>query len=177
VVDRLAAERTRLVTFTVTGAAYHVDFSTGRFDADDRRSSPTSPTPARPVSALGFLVEGLDRRRRAGLPPFTILSCDNVTTTARSPAPRSSVRAPARRAAREWIDREVAFPGSMVDRITPVTTDADRERVARDFGVDDRWPVMTERFSQWVIEDEFCHGRPPLEAAGVQFVPTCGRTR
>jgi fructuronate reductase/mannitol 2-dehydrogenase len=69
-----------------------------------------------------------------------------------------------------WIEEHVTFPSSMVDRITPGTTDADRRMVAKTFGVRDQWPVMTEPFSQWVIEDEFCNGRPPLDDVGVQFV-------
>ena len=66
----------------------------------------------------------------------------------------------------------MAFPSSMVDRITPETTDDIRETVVRDLGLDDQWPVVTEPFSQWVVEDSFCNGRPPLEQVGVQFVPT-----
>ncbi|HEV3000689.1 MAG TPA: mannitol dehydrogenase family protein [Solirubrobacteraceae bacterium] len=172
VVERLAHPHTRLVTFTVTGAAYHVDFATGEFDAGHPEVVADLADPARPISALGFLVEGLDRRRRAGLPPFTILSCDNVA--ANGDLTRTAVVEFARRRDERlagWIERSVAFPSSMVDRITPVTTDADRELVAREFGIADRWPVMTEPFSQWVVEDEFCSGRPPLDAAGVQFVP------
>jgi fructuronate reductase/mannitol 2-dehydrogenase len=73
-----------------------------------------------------------------------------------------------------WIDATVAFPGSMVDRITPSTSESDRRHIARRFGVDDRWPVVTEPFSQWVMEDAFCNGRPPLETVGVQFVDDVG---
>jgi fructuronate reductase/mannitol 2-dehydrogenase len=69
-----------------------------------------------------------------------------------------------------WIADSVSFPSSMVDRITPWTSTADRDDIARTFGVDDRWPVITEAFSQWVVEDDFCNGRPPLEAVGVGFV-------
>ncbi|HEX2087989.1 MAG TPA: mannitol dehydrogenase family protein, partial [Solirubrobacteraceae bacterium] len=69
-----------------------------------------------------------------------------------------------------WIEEYVTFPSSMVDRITPTTTAADRALVERTFGVRDRWPVITEPFSQWVVEDSFCNGRPPLDEVGVQFV-------
>jgi fructuronate reductase/mannitol 2-dehydrogenase len=69
-----------------------------------------------------------------------------------------------------WIDENVSFPSSMVDRITPETTEDERGRIVRSFGVDDRWPVITEPFSQWVIEDDFCNGRPPLDHVGAQFV-------
>ncbi|HMO58790.1 MAG TPA: mannitol dehydrogenase family protein, partial [Roseiflexaceae bacterium] len=69
-----------------------------------------------------------------------------------------------------WIEANVAFPNGMVDRITPQTTAADRELVAETFGIEDAWPVMAEPFTQWVIEDTFCNGRPPLEQVGVQVV-------
>jgi mannitol 2-dehydrogenase len=69
-----------------------------------------------------------------------------------------------------WIDENVAFPDSMVDRITPRRTLAGRELLARDYGVLDRWPVVTEPFSQWIVEDRFCNRRPPLDEVGVQFV-------
>jgi fructuronate reductase/mannitol 2-dehydrogenase len=172
VVDRLAAPTTRLVTLTVTGAAYHVDLATGAFDAGHPDVVAELRDASRPVSVLGFVVEGLARRRRAGLPPFTILSCDNLPRN--GAATRTAVVGLARlrdERLADWIEREVAFPSSMVDRITPVTTDADRERLAQEFGIQDRWPVMTEPFSQWVIEDRFSNGRPPLEAVGVRFVP------
>jgi mannitol 2-dehydrogenase len=70
----------------------------------------------------------------------------------------------------EWVEQEVHFPNSMVDRITPATTDADREEVRTRFGIEDRWPVVCEPFVQWVLEDPFSRGRPPFERAGVQLV-------
>ena len=150
----LADQRTRLVTLTVTGAAYDLDRATG-----ERHS------------ALGYLVEALDRRRRAGARPFTVLSCDNIPGN--GDATRAALVAFARLRSERlatWIEEHVAFPGSMVDRITPKTTDEDRRRLAAEFGVDDRWPVTTEPHSDWVIEDAFCNGRPPLEEVGVRFV-------
>lgn len=68
------------------------------------------------------------------------------------------------------IEREVCFPNSMVDRITPATTQADRDEIAARFGINDRWPVVCEPFTQWVLEDAFSSRRPPLEDAGVQIV-------
>jgi len=69
-----------------------------------------------------------------------------------------------------WIDEQVTFPSSMVDRITPETSPEARDRIEDDFGVPDRWPVVTEPFRQWVVEDGFCAGRPPLDRVGVRFV-------
>ncbi|GAB2614959.1 mannitol 2-dehydrogenase [Paractinoplanes abujensis] len=158
VLDALADPRVRLVTLTVTGDGYH---------------HPGRPVdPARPTTAAGFLVEALDRRRRAGLPGFTVLSCDNLPDN--GAAARAAVLGPARlrdRALAAWIDAHVSFPASMVDRITPATGAATRRLVASRFGIDDRSPVVTEPFRQWVVEDDFPYGRPPLEQFGVHFVP------
>jgi mannitol 2-dehydrogenase len=150
--EALADERTAVVTLTVTAGAYE-------------------PEAAASTCAIGYLAEALARRQRAGIAPFTVLSCDNLPGNG-AVARRALVSVAAARDERlaAWIDRHVAFPNSMVDRITPQTTLADRAAVARDFGVTDRWPVVTEPFSQWVLEDSFCNRRPPLEQVGVQFV-------
>ena len=164
VLEALADERTRLVTLTITSAGYKVHPDTGAFLSEDDAVVEDLASPSEPGTALGLLVEALDRRRRAGRPPFTVLSCDNMadngTVVGSSVVAFASLRD--ERLGR-WIQENVAFPGSMVDRITPGTTDADREMVERTFGICDRWPVMTEPFSQWVVEDRFCHGRPPLD--------------
>jgi fructuronate reductase/mannitol 2-dehydrogenase len=149
VVATLADARTRLVTLTVTANGY------------------TGEDP----EALVLLVEALARRRRDGLPAFTVLSCDNLPDN--GALARAAVLACARRrdaGLADWIETHGAFPSCVVDRITPKTSPADRARLAEQFGVDDRWPVMTEPFSQWVIEDEFADGRPPLDLVGVRFV-------
>jgi fructuronate reductase/mannitol 2-dehydrogenase len=148
----LADDTTAVVSLTITADAYEVDG-------------------ASPSCALDYLVEALRRRWRAGRAPFTVVSCDNLPGNG-AVARRAAVSYAERRDAglARWIDDCVAFPNSMVDRITPKTTLADREAVAREFGVLDRWPVITEPYSQWVIEDDFCNRRPPLEHVGVQFV-------
>jgi mannitol 2-dehydrogenase len=171
VLAALSDRRTRLVTLTITTDGYDVDLQTGAFAGDHPAIRGDLSHPASPCSALGYLVEALDRRRRAGLPPFTVLSCDNLVNNgaiARAAVIGMAGRRDRRLAA--WIDERGAFPGSLVDRITPGTTDADRAMVERAFGVRDRCPVMTEPFSQWVIEDAFCDGRPPLDKVGAQFV-------
>lgn len=151
VVAALVDPRVRLVTLTITQGGYGV---AGRL------------TPA-----IRHLVEALARRRRLGLAPFTVLSCDNVADNG-AVVREAVVAAAERRDAplARWIDQAGAFPGSMVDRITPHTTTDDRDWITREFGVRDRWPVVTEPFSQWVVEDEFCAGRPPLDEVGVDFV-------
>jgi mannitol-1-phosphate/altronate dehydrogenase len=148
----LADERTALVTLTVTAAAYELD---------GERSG----------GAVELLARALDRRRRAGRAPFTVLSCDNLPENG-ALARRAVVSFAAAQDERlaGWIDEHVAFPNGMVDRITPQTDVADREALRRDFGVIDRWPVVTEAFSQWILEDDFCNRRPALESVGARFV-------
>ena len=168
----LADPRTRLVTLTITGSGYRIDPHTGEFDADDEMVAADLDDPSHPETVFGYLVEALDRRRRSGAGPFTVLSCDNMQSNGR--AARTAVTSFARLrdpALAEWIAERVSFPSSMVDRITPSTTAQTREAVVAAVGVDDRWPVVTEPFTQWVVEDDFCNGRPPLDAVGVQFVP------
>ena len=171
VLDALTDERTRLATLTITGCGYKVEAATGAFAADDPQVRADLAHPDRPCSAIGYLVEALDRRRRAGRAPFTVLSCDNLP--ANGALARTALVAFARlrdeRLAR-WIEGNVAFPSSMVDRITPKTTPEDRAMVERVYGISDRWPVMTESFSHWIVEDEFVDARPPLDEVGVQFV-------
>jgi mannitol-1-phosphate/altronate dehydrogenase len=176
VLDLLTDERTRMVSLTITGSGYRLCPETGEFDADDVDVRWDLAEPHRPRTVFGYLVEGLDRRRRAGLPPFTVVSCDNMHRN--GDAARDAVVGFARlrdEVLARWIADRVAFPSSMVDRITPHTTTEQREAVAQRYGVDDRWPVITEPFSQWVIEDTFANGRPPLEHVGVRFVPDVAR--
>jgi mannitol 2-dehydrogenase len=170
VLDALSDPRTRIVTLTITGNGYHLDAETGRLaDDEDIRADLANPT--RPRTAVGYLVQALDRRRRAGTPAFTVLSCDNVpdngTAACAAVVGFAQARDPDLAA---WIEAEVTFPSTMVDRITPETGADAYELVGRSFGLDDRWPVVTESFSQWIVEDRFCNGRPPLEEVGVQFV-------
>jgi fructuronate reductase/mannitol 2-dehydrogenase len=171
VLTTLADERTRVVTLTITGTGYRIDAHTGEFDADDPHIARDLEDPGHPETVFGYLVEALHRRRQADLPPFTVLSCDNMQSN--GSAARSAVVSFARLRdddLADWIEEHVAFPSSMVDRITPNTSPEDRDAVAAATGVDDRWPVITEPFRQWVVEDSFCNGRPPLEEVGVQFV-------
>lgn len=171
VLDALADARTRMVTMTITEGGYNVDEASGRFDAASAAVQADLRHPSHPVTVFGYLAEALDRRRLAGIPPFSVLSCDNVHGNGH--VARTALVSFARLrddALANWIERHVAFPNSMVDRITPQTTDAERTLVAREFGVADRWPVVTEPFRQWVLEDVFSDGRPALEDVGVQLV-------
>jgi mannitol 2-dehydrogenase len=99
------------------------------------------------------------------------MSCDNLEGNGRLARMAFSEFARRRDAdLGDWVEREVRFPNSMVDRITPATTDADIAEVRERFGIDDAWPVVCEPYTQWVLEDAFSAGRPPYEHAGVQIV-------
>jgi len=171
VLDRLSAPEIRIVTLTVTEAGYNLHRVTGEFDESEPGVVADLAHPGRPTTMFGLLVEALDRRRTAGVEPFTVVSCDNVQGN--GAVTRAAITSFARlrdAGLAEWIGTHVRFPNSMVDRITPVT-DADDRAVVRDrFGIDDAWPVVCEPFTQWVLEDDFPLGRPPLEHAGVQVV-------
>ncbi len=145
----IARPETAIVSMTITEAGY----------AEPKSGS---------NSTFDWLVAGLDARRVAGLPPVTILSCDNLPGNG-DVAAAATMRAAGRRseALASWIQESCTFPNSMVDRITPVTTDTDRSYLLERYGLVDQWPVVAEPFIQWVIEDRFAAGRPAFEDAGV----------
>ncbi|MFW2513336.1 mannitol dehydrogenase family protein [Demequina sp. SO4-13] len=161
----------RIVSLTITEGGYGIDDVTGEFSPADDATRADMAGSSVPTSAFGLIAEALRRRRDNGTVPFTVLSCDNVQHNGNVAKTALLAVAQARdpELAR-WIAREVSFPNSMVDRITPGTTDDTRRAVARDLGVEDRWPVRAESFLQWVLEDDFRSGRPDWEAAGVQLV-------
>jgi mannitol 2-dehydrogenase len=171
VIEKMASELTRIVSLTVTEGGYNFHAVTGEFDGDNPDIVHDVTPGAPPRTMFGLITEALVRRRQRGLAPFTIMSCDNVEgngdTARRSFVAFAELRDPD---LARWVDGHVRYPNSMVDRITPVTTDADRAELTRRFDIDDRWPVVCEPFTQWVLADDFANGRPPLEAAGVQLV-------
>lgn len=171
VLTALTDAATRIVSLTITEGGYHVNQVTGDFDADDPDIQADLAAGAVPRTAFGFLAEALARRRAAGTAPFTVVSCDNIQgngdVACRMLVAFGRLKDPA---LGDWIEENVAFPNSMVDRITPVTTDADRALLAEEFQVEDGWPVVCESFTQWALEDRFPTGRPPWEEVGVQVV-------
>ena len=162
----------RIVSLTVTENGYCLDPATKRLNPEHPLIRADLSEPARPKSAIGIIVEALRRRRAAGRPPFTALTCDNIQ--ANGEVLREAVLALARLRGdpdlASWIEGEASFPSTMVDRITPVTAAAEIEALATRHGIRDRWPVFCETFTQWVIEDRFPLGRPPWERVGAQFV-------
>jgi mannitol 2-dehydrogenase len=171
VIEKLADETTRIVSLTVTEGGYNIHNVTGKFNADNPDVVHDAEPGVTPRTTFGLVTEALRRRRERGLAPFTVMSCDNIPGN--GSLSRTVFAAFARLRNPElgdWVEREVRFPNSMVDRITPATTDADRAELHERFGIEDKWPVVCEPFTQWVLEDAFSFGRPPYEDAGVQVV-------
>ncbi|GAB4282182.1 MAG: mannitol dehydrogenase family protein [Roseovarius sp.] len=171
IVERLADPAIRIVSLTITEGGYFIDAETGRFDAEHPDIRHDARTPETPRSVFGILLAGLARRRAAGHPAPTILSCDNIPHN--GDVTRQALEGLAALVSpdlRDWVAGHVACPNSMVDHITPATTDATRAMVAERFGIRDAAPVVCEPFSQWVMEDNFPLGRPALEEVGAQFV-------
>jgi mannitol 2-dehydrogenase len=172
VVEALAAPSTKIVSLTVTEGGYNLSARTGRFDDTNLEVMKDLDAGAVPSTMFGFVTEALARRRARGLGGFTVVSCDNIEgngdTARESICTFASLR---NRELGHWIRASVRFPNSMVDRITPATTDADRQAFAEGYGVQDDWPVQCEPFTQWMLEDDFVAGRPPLDRAGVNLVP------
>jgi mannitol 2-dehydrogenase len=171
VIEKMVAETTRIVSLTITEGGYNINDATGEFDVANPEVLHDLDPGAVPRTAFGLITEALRRRRKQGLAPFTVMSCDNLEgngqLTRRVFTAFARLREPD---LGDWFERGVRFPNSMVDRITPVTTDADRAEVRERFGIDDLWPVVCEPFTQWVLQDSFTDGRPPYEQAGVQLV-------
>lgn len=172
VLEKMASPDCRIVTLTITEGGYYVNSGTGEFDAGHPDIVKDLANPGKPACVFGYLAEALSRRRNRGLPPFTLMSCDNMQNNGhvlkKMLLAFLSLRDPALAA---WLEARGAFPNSMVDRITPSTTDEHRALVRERFGIDDAWPVMCEPFVQWVIEDNFVLGRPAWEQVGAQIVP------
>jgi mannitol 2-dehydrogenase len=155
---------------TITEGGYNVNPATGEFDLDVVKDDIKNRQ--QPKSVFGIVVEALRRRKERGSKGFTIMSCDNLQENghvARKSFLAFAAAVDANLA--KWIDENVTFPNAMVDRITPVTTNADRATISEKLGVTDLWPVVCEPFLQWVLEDKFVDGRPPFEKSSVQLVP------
>ncbi len=167
----MIAPAIRIVSLTVTEGGYFINPATGAFDPTHAEIVADAAKPARPATAFGAIIAALRARRAAGTAPFTVMSCDNLPGNGH--VARAAVVGLAHLSDPElarWIDAHVAFPNGMVDRITPATGPRERA-LAQTFGLTDPVPVTCEPFRQWVIEDIFPAGRPPLEQVGVTFTP------
>ena len=171
VIERMAASSTRIVSLTITEGGYNLSDITGEFDVANPDVLADLEPGAAPRTAFGLVTEALRRRWKRGQPPFTVMSCDNLQGNGHLARKAFTAFAQLRDPdLGDWLENETRFPNSMVDRITPVTTDADRAEVRDRFGIEDRWPVVCEPYTQWVLEDSFTSGRPAYEQAGVQVV-------
>lgn len=172
IIGRLADPAIRIVSMTITEGGYYIDPASQRFSLGHPDIVYDGAHPGSPRTVFGLILAGLKRRREAGIAPFTVMSCDNIPGNGH--VTQNAVTGLARLIDPEladWVGAHVAFPNSMVDRITPATSDRERTLLAKDFGIEDNWPVFCERFRQWVLEDHFPAGRPTLDKVGVQFVP------
>ncbi|WP_146360001.1 mannitol dehydrogenase family protein [Arthrobacter yangruifuii] len=170
VIEKMADPATRIVSLTITEGGYNISDTTGEFDPASADVAADLQDGAVPSSVFGLVTEALSRRRNRGVAPFAVMSCDNV------PGNGEVARKAFGEFSRlldpelgQWVQESVSFPSSMVDRITPGTTDADRAQLLEEFGVEDAWPVVAEDFAQWALEDVFPLGRPAWEDAGVSM--------
>ncbi|WP_157018912.1 mannitol dehydrogenase family protein [Mesorhizobium xinjiangense] len=171
IVARLADPAIRIVSMTITEGGYFIDATTGTFNPGHPQIAADAAKPDDPKTVFGLILAGLKTRRDAGIPPFTVMSCDNIPgnghVTADAVVGLAELSDPD---LATWVRGNVSFPNSMVDRITPATSARERAHLAETFGIEDAWPVYCEPFRQWVMEDDFPTGRPAFEKAGVTFV-------
>ncbi|MEM1287842.1 MAG: mannitol dehydrogenase family protein [Pseudomonadota bacterium] len=173
VFDRLTDPKTKIVSLTVTEKGYCHDPATGRLNEShpDIAWELSTDLIARqnwPRTAIGWLWLGLMARQKAGVSPYAVLSCDNLPSNGKTVRQvlldYAALKDPEMV---EWADTHLSCPSTMVDRIVPATTDANREQIAAILGTEDAWPVVAEPFSQFVVEDNFPSGRPAWEGHGV----------
>jgi mannitol 2-dehydrogenase len=171
IVAQLAEPDIRIVSLTITEGGYFIDPASGKFNPTHPDILADAANPDSPKTVFGLILAGLRRRKAEGTPPFTVMSCDNIPHNGHVAADAVHGLALLGNAGfADWIKDHVAFPNGMVDRITPATTDRERDIARSEFGIEDGWPVFCEPFRQWVLEDRFPLGRPALEKVGVQFV-------
>ena len=170
-IEKLVSLDTKIVSLTITEGGYNFNPTTGGFNFENPDIQYELKNPNSPKSMYGFLTLALRKRRALNIPPFTILSCDNIQhngDVTRNMFLEFSKKSDVEFAS--WMEDTVCFPNTMVDRITPVTTAADITYLVDTYHVEDEWPVTCEPFIQWVVEDHFSMGRPAFEDLGVQFV-------
>jgi mannitol 2-dehydrogenase len=173
VIAKMAHPDTHIVSLTITESGYYYNENTHELQVQhpDIQFDLDTANEKSPRTTFGFLYAALARRYEQGLKPFTVMSCDNMqkngSITRHMLVSFAQERNPD---IAKWISEKGGFPNAMVDRITPQTSPADKTALATDFSIQDAWPVVTEPFMQWVIEDQFSDGRPPFEKVGVQVV-------
>lgn len=171
VIEKMANPETKIITLTITEGGYNFNEATGEFQIENPLVQHDLKNPNNPKTIFGYLTQALKLRKERGLKGCTIQSCDNIQenghVTKKMLLSYVEVAEPSLLG---WIEQNVSFPNSMVDRITPVTAQSDIDILDSEFGIQDQWPVVCEPFKQWVIEDNFIEGRPNWEDVGAQFV-------
>jgi mannitol 2-dehydrogenase len=170
-IKKMADPDIKIITLTITEGGYNFSAATGEFQINEPLIQWDLNNPGNPKTVFGYITQSLKYRRDRGLAGLTIQSCDNIQKNGdllkRMLLAYVKVAEPGLTG---WIEKHVTFPNSMLDRITPVTTQSDVEDLKSVYGIEDAWPVVCEPFIQWIIEDNYSNGRPAWESAGVQFV-------
>lgn len=170
-IEALCSSEIRIVSLTITEGGYYMDDKTGGFNLAHPEIQRDISNFDQPTTVFGVLIKALEHRRDNNIPPFTIMSCDNIPHNGKvAKRAVTEMATEINQALANWITENVTFPNSMVDCITPATSNLERERLVSLFGIEDKAPVFCEPFRQWVMEDNFVNGRPPLEKVGVEFV-------
>lgn len=171
-IDKMAHEHTKIVSLTITEGGYNFNPNTGEFNFDNPSVQHELQHPEQPKTVFGYLTGALQQRKEKGVSAFTIMSCDNIQHN--GDVAKKMLLSFAHKqnpSLADWIENNVQFPNTMVDRITPVTKQSEIDYLKNHYNIHDEWPVVCEPFIQWVIEDKFSNGRPELEKLGAQFVP------
>ncbi|MBD1262803.1 mannitol dehydrogenase family protein [Maribacter polysiphoniae] len=171
VIEKMASSEVKIITLTITEGGYNYSEATQSFDFTNPNIQYDLKHPEAPKTIFGYLTQAFKLRKERGLEGCTLQSCDNIQGNGHMA--KRMLLSYVQKAEPElvsWIETHVAFPNSMVDRITPATSAADIENLKASSGIDDAWPVVCEPFKQWVIEDDFTAGRPAWETVGAQFV-------
>lgn len=170
VIERIASAATKVISFTITEGGYNIDEFTGKFIIDKPEIQSDLQQEQIATTVFGFLARGLQLRKRNGIGGLTLLSCDNIQENGqvlqRSLGAFLNAYDPD---LSEWVDEHIAFPNSMVDRITPVSTLEDKRLLAETHALKDDCLVVSELFFQWVVEKKFAGDFPPLNLVGVEF--------
>lgn len=171
VIEKMASPETKIISLTITEGGYNFNEATKQFDFNNPLVQHDIKYPSDPKTIFGYLTQALKLRKERGQIGLALQSCDNVQGNGHMLQNMLlSFVEKAEPGLVDWIKKEISFPNSMVDRITPATNPNDVVGLKTTTGIDDAWPVVCEPFKQWVIEDDFVVGRPAWEKVGAQFV-------
>jgi len=180
IIDKMAEPQVAIVSLTVTEKGYCCDPASGQLDMNNPLIQHDLINPTSPKSAIGYVVQALALRQHRGLAGFSVLSCDNVQGNglvakaailgfAKQLDDLLQDRSSSKETLTGWIEKNVTFPSTMVDRIVPAMTEENFDEVTQHLTVSDPCAVLCEPFRQWVIEDDFIQGRPDWNRVGATF--------